>query len=144
MIEEVATVTWSGQGLARVEAARNSACAQCSSRSNCSQGVLSQWSRGRTVEIEVLNPANLALSPGQQVLIGLEEGGLMRASLLLYLVPLLMLVAGALVASVLGASEAVQILAAAFMLLAGFVAVRFFTRKTAELSRYQPVLLKIL
>jgi sigma-E factor negative regulatory protein RseC len=68
----------------------------------------------------------------------------MRASLLLYLVPLLMLVAGALVASVLGASEVVQILAAAFMLLAGFVAVRFLTRKTAELSRYQPVLLKIL
>ena len=144
MIEEIATVTWSGQGVARVEAARNSACAQCSSRSSCSQGVLSQWSRGRSVEIEVLNPDNLTLMPGQQVLIGLEEGGLMRASLLLYLVPLLRLVAGALVASMLGASETVQILTAAFMLLVGFVAVRFLTRKTAELSRYQPVLLKTL
>ena len=144
MIEEVATVTWSGQGLARVEAARNSACAQCSSRSNCSQGVLSQWSRGRSVEIEVLNPDNLPLTPGQQVLIGLDEGGLMRASLLLYLVPLLLLVAGALVASMLGASEAIQMLTAALMLLVGFVAVRFLTRNTAELSRYQPVLLKIL
>jgi sigma-E factor negative regulatory protein RseC len=144
MIEEVATVTWSGQGLARVEAARNSACAQCSSRSNCSQGVLSQWSRGRSVEIEVLNPDNLPLAPGQQVLIGLDEGGLMRASLLLYLVPLLLLVAGALVASMLGASEAIQMLTAALMLLVGFVAVRFLTRNTAELSRYQPVLLKIL
>jgi sigma-E factor negative regulatory protein RseC len=144
MIEEVATVTWSGQGLARVEAARNSACAQCSSRSNCSQGVLSQWSRGRSVEIEVLNPDNLPLAPGQQVLIGLDEGGLMRASLLLYLVPLLLLVAGALVASMLGAGEAIQMLTAALMLLVGFVAVRFLTRNTAELSRYQPVLLKIL
>lgn len=144
MIEEVATVTWSGQGMARVEAARNSACAQCSSRSNCSQGVLSQWSRGRSVEIEVLNPDNLPLAPGQQVLIGLDEGGLMRASLLLYLVPLLLLVAGALVASMLGASEAIQMLTAALMLLVGFVAVRFLTRNTAELSRYQPVLLKIL
>lgn len=144
MIEEIATVTWNGQGAARVEAARNSACAQCSSRSSCSQGVLSQWSRGRTVEIDVLNPNNLPVSPGQQVLIGLEEGGVMRASLLLYLVPLLMLVAGALIASALGAGEGVQILAAVVMLLAGFGGVRYWTQHSAELSRYQPVLLKIL
>jgi sigma-E factor negative regulatory protein RseC len=136
MIEELATVTWSGPGVARVEAARISACAQCSRRS--------QWSRGRNVEIEVLNPDNLPLTPGQQVLIGLEEGSLLRASLLLYLLPLLMLVAGALFASVLGAGEALQMLVAALLLLAGFALVRLLTRNTAELSRYQPVLLKTL
>ncbi|MDY6891055.1 MAG: SoxR reducing system RseC family protein [Pseudomonadota bacterium] len=144
MIEELATVTWSGPGVARVEAARISACAQCSRRSGCGQGALSQWSRGRNVEIEVLNPDNLPLTPGQQVLIGLEEGSLLRASLLLYLLPLLMLVAGALFASVLGAGEALQMLVAALLLLAGFALVRLLTRNTAELSRYQPVLLKTL
>lgn len=144
MIEEVARVTWSGAGVVRVEAARNSACGQCSSRASCSQGALSQWSRGRTVEIEVQNPDNLPLQPGQQVLIGLEEGGLMRASLLLYLLPLLMLVAGALGTSMLGGGEGVQILAAGLMLLAGFAIVRRLTRNPAELSRYQPVLLKTL
>jgi sigma-E factor negative regulatory protein RseC len=144
MIEEVATVTWIGQGVARVEAARHSACAQCSSRSSCSQGVLSQWSRGRSVEIEVLNPDNLPLTPGQQVLIGLEEGGLLRAAVLLYLVPLLLLVAGALISSMLGASDTIQMLAATLMLLVGFWGIRFLTRNTAELSRYQPILLRIL
>lgn len=144
MIEEIAWVTWCGDGVVRVEAARNSACAQCSSRTSCSQGVLSQWSRGRKIELEVRNPDNLPLRPGQQVLIGLEEGGLMRASLLLYLLPLLMLVAGALGVSLLGGSEGMQILAAGLMLMAGFVLVRQLARNPAELSRYQPVLLKTL
>ena len=144
MIEEIARVTWCGDGVVRVEAARNSACAQCSSRASCSQGALSQWTRGRTIEIEVQNPDNLPLRPGQQVLIGLEEGGLMRASLLLYLLPLVMLVAGALGAELLGGGEGVQILAAVLMLLAGFAIVRQLTRNPAELSRYQPVLLKTL
>jgi positive regulator of sigma E activity len=55
-----------------------------------------------------------------------------------------MLVAGALFASVLGAGEALQMLVAALLLLAGFALVRLLTRNTAELSRYQPVLLKTL
>ena len=144
MIEEIARVTWSGEGMVRVEAARNSTCGKCSSRASCSQGVLSQWSGSRTLEIEVQNPHNLQLQPGQQVLIGLDEGGLMRASLLLYLLPLLMFVIGALGAGMLGGGEGVQMLSAALMLLVGFVLVRRMIRNPAELSRYQPVLLKTL
>lgn len=142
MIEEVAVVSAVGSDGIRVTAARTSACAQCASKSNCSQGVLSQWGQGKTVEIDVANPAALSVLPGQQVVIGLEEGSLVRASLLLYLLPLVLLIVGALLGSALEMVEWQQVLLAVLMMLAGFaLARRLSTGRGAE-ARYQPVLLR--
>ncbi|GAA0702469.1 SoxR reducing system RseC family protein [Marinobacterium maritimum] len=143
MIEEVALVSAVGPEGVRVTAARTSACAQCASKSNCSQGVLSQWGQGKTVEIDVQNPEALPVQLGQQVVIGLEEGSLVRASLLLYLLPLLMLILGALLGSSMGMVEWQQIMLAMVLMLTGFVlARRLSTGRGAEV-RYQPVLLRI-
>lgn len=131
-----------GPDRVRVVAARNSACAQCASRSNCSQGLLSQWSSGKTVEIDVLNPAALPVTPGQRVVVGLEEGSLVRASVLLYLLPLALLIAGALLGSALGLAEGWQVALATLLMGAGFLLARWQGRRDGAESRYRPVLLR--
>lgn len=144
MIEEVAVVSVAGAEGVRVMAARTSACAKCSSKSNCSQGVLSQWGQGKTVEIEVQNPSALVVEPGQQVLIGLEEGSLVRASLLIYLLPLALLIAGALLGSALGMHEWQQVIFAVLLMLVGFGLARRLTSSRRDEARYQPVLLRLI
>ncbi len=144
MIEEIVTVTASGPEGVRVAAERNSACAQCASRSNCSQGVLSEWRKEKLVEIDVLNPERLAVAVGSQVVIGLEEGSLMRASFLLYCIPLLGLIMAAVITNSLGASEPVQVLVSIAAMLAGFWGVKRYTRRQGVKADYQPVLLKVL
>lgn len=143
MIEEVAVVSAVGPEGVRVAAARTSACAQCASKSNCSQGVLSQWGQGKTVEIDVQNPDALSVQPGQQVVIGLEEGSLVRASLLLYLLPLVMLIIGALLGSAMGMIEWQQVVLAVVLMLAGFALARRLSTGRGAAMRYQPVLLRI-
>lgn len=144
MIEEIVTVVGVEPSRVRVAAARNSACAQCSSRSNCSQGVLSQWQKDKVVEVEALNPSNLSVAVGERVVIGLPEGSLMRASFLLYCLPLLCLVLVAVTARQLGLGEVEQVLLSVMALLAGFWGVRRYTRRHEVQPHYQPVLLKIL
>lgn len=144
MIEETAVVSAVNASGVRVAAARNSACAQCSSKSNCSQGVLSEWGKGKTVEIEVDNPDALIVAIGQSVIIGLEEGGLVRASLLLYLLPLALLIVGALLGSALGWAEWQQVLLSLGLMLSGFGLARRLSAGRMSGKRYQPVLLRTL
>ncbi|MDA0423652.1 SoxR reducing system RseC family protein [Stutzerimonas frequens] len=144
MIEEIAVVSAVEADSVRVTAARTSACAQCASKSNCSQGVLSQWGQGKTVEIEILNPDALPVRPGQQVMIGLEEDSLVRASLLVYLLPLALLVVGALLGAALELMEWQQVVLAMLSMAVGFVLVRRLSTGGGDELRYQPVLLRIL
>ncbi|MBA4501368.1 SoxR reducing system RseC family protein [Marinobacterium marinum] len=143
MIEEVTLVSAVEARMVKVMAARTSACAQCASKSNCSQGVLSQWGQGKTVEIEVQNPDALPVKPGQQVVIGLEEGSLVRASLLLYMLPLALLIAGALLGATLALAEWQQIILAIALMLTGFGLARRLSSGRAAQNRYQPILLRI-
>jgi sigma-E factor negative regulatory protein RseC len=143
MIEEVVQVSRIEGDEIWISADRQSACGACSAKKGCGQGALSDWMSGQPVEMSVINPAGLLPSVGQSVVIGLEEGSLMRASLLVYLVPLLMLVAFAVVARTLGAGEGAQVLLGIAGLIAGFIAVRWFTGRADGNQCYRPVLLRL-
>lgn len=143
MIEEVVQVSRVDASGIWISADRQSACSACSAKKSCSQGALSDWMPGKSVEMTVVNPAGLAPEVGQNVVIGLEEGSLMRASVLVYLVPLLMLVVGAMLARALDGGEGVQILAGLAGLAAGFMAVRWYSGRTDAKSCYQPTLLRL-
>lgn len=142
MIEEMVVVSAVDTAGVKVAAARSSACAQCASKSNCSQGILSEWGQGKTVEIEVQNPDKLTVEPGQQVMIGLNEGSLIRASLLLYLLPLALLIVGALLGAAL--AEWQQITLSVLFMFAGFVIARRLSSGHGADARYQPILLRAL
>ena len=88
MIEESALITRLDEAGVWIEVNRKSACAACSAQAGCGQKKLIDWLPSKRVEVLVENPLNLILTPGQTVTVGLEEGVLLRASVLVYLTPL--------------------------------------------------------
>lgn len=144
MIEELVHVSRIEGDEVWVEASRQSACAACSAKKSCGQGALSDWMSGSSVELSVVNPSRLKPNVGQSVVVGLEESSLIKASMLIYLVPLVLLVLMAIVARAFGAGEGFQILAAVAGLVTGFLGVNWYTsRPVGDGSCYQPVLLRL-
>ncbi|SEG72770.1 SoxR reducing system RseC family protein [Marinobacterium lutimaris] len=143
MIEEVVQVSRIEGEEIWIEASRQSACAACSAKKSCGQGALSDWMSGKAVELTVLNPNRVLPQVGQSVVIGLEEGSLIKASVMVYFLPLLALILASVATRIIGGSENVQILAGLVGLVVGFVFARWIsTRKSSE-GCYQPVLLRL-
>lgn len=93
MIEAVATVREVDGERVRVEVQRRGACGGCESGVSCGTSALGRWFARGTSELWLRT--TLPLRVGEGVVVGLEETSLLRASLLLYLLPVLGLVAGA-------------------------------------------------
>ena len=142
MIEESAQVIRTEGDLAWVSVNRRSACASCSASKGCGQKRILDWLPSKQIEVQVANPQRLPLKPGQSVTLGLAEGALVRASLLLYMMPLLGLILFTLLTNFLDLSELFQILAAMLGLIMGFVATRVISLRELALGAYEPVLIR--
>lgn len=143
MIEEQGRVVAVEAGAVWVETLRKSTCSSCSVKAGCGQGLLDQLGAGgRRGYVRALS--DLHLSVGDAVVIGVREELLVRGSLLVYLLPLLGLFAGAIVAGQLALSEPWVILSA----LSGFVVacagVRWRSHQASADPFLQPVVLRTL
>ena len=142
MIEESGIVVEAGDGYAWVETRRRSACGACSASEGCGTATLAKvWGDQRT---RVRAIATLPLRPGDAVIVGLAEGALLRGSLLIYLLPIVLLLAGALLgqAAFAGAGEEPVILSGAVGLGLGFLAARVVSRRLRSDARFQPVVMR--
>lgn len=136
MIEESAQVVEAGTGYAWVETRRRSACGSCSAGGACGTLVIAKLIGNRSHRFRVRD--DLGALPGEQVVIGIPDSTLTRASLTAYLLPLLALMGTALVAQALGAGEGLTALAGLLglgMALAGRSSIR-------GRERYRPLLLR--
>ena len=97
MIEEVATVVAVGEGGVEVACFSQSACGQCRQSSQCGTGLVSRALPGREHRFFIATTQEFEV--GEQVRIGIPEHSLITSALLLYLLPLLLLLGGALLAS---------------------------------------------
>lgn len=93
MIEAIATVREVDGRQVLVEVQRRSACGGCDSAAGCGTSALGKWFGRGTSELRL--HTTLPVRVGEAVVIGLEESALLRASLLLYLLPIVALIAGA-------------------------------------------------
>lgn len=146
MIEERAEVTAVNPPYAMVVTQRRSSCSGCSTQ-GCGTGALSQVFAARSQEMRVLNPIDARA--GEQVVLGLEEGALLRGSLAVYIVPLLTMLAGGVLGEVLApslaleqASEYLSLPAALAGLAAGFLWVRRFGKRMMNDDRFMAVILR--
>lgn len=142
MIEEQAMVVEVGDGYAWVEAQRRSACSACSSSEGCSTATLAKaWSH-RSMRVRAI--AHLPLQPGDHVVVGLAEGALLSGSLLVYLLPLVTLLTGAILGQSVfaGAGDEPVMLSGAVGLGVGFWAARTGSRRWQNDARFQPVVLR--
>ncbi|MDX1268571.1 MAG: SoxR reducing system RseC family protein [Oceanisphaera sp.] len=120
MIEEVATVLAVHADGVEVVCFSKSACGQCKQNSNCGTGLVSKALPGRDHRFVIAT--DLPLAVDQQVRIGIPEQSLITSALLVYLLPLLLLLAGAGLASVwLGLGDGGTLAGAAVGGIAGFV-----------------------
>lgn len=85
MIEEIAVVAKIENNQVWVETRGAKGCGGCLQKSACSTSVLDKMIRKRAVAVD----CDIDLKAGDEVVVGIEEGVLIRASLLLYLLPLL-------------------------------------------------------
>jgi sigma-E factor negative regulatory protein RseC len=101
MIEELGTVVDLQGDLARVRTERHRACGGCAADGACGTSLADRLLGRRPVVLLARNP--LGALPGERVVVGVTERGLLVAALAVYLVPLLGLLCGALLGDWAGA-----------------------------------------
>lgn len=142
MIEESAHVLEAGAGYALVEIHRASACSSCQSQTSCASAALAKVWGKKSLRTRVTS--TLTLQPGDNVVVGLADGVLVRGALLVYLLPIVLLIAGALLAqlSVAAAGEELVIVCAALGLGLGLLMARIISQRLRNDPRFQPVVLR--
>lgn len=114
MVEENGIVVQSDANRLIVAVVQSNACQSCRARQGCGQAVLSGLSNSDTqlAKNHFELPAHRDIQIGDQVRLGIPEDSLSLAAFWMYLWPLLMALAGLLIAAALGLGEALQLLLA--------------------------------
>lgn len=134
MIETEARVLQVEPGFAWVEPRPHSPCGQCDPVHGCRSLQLARAFSLRQPRFRVLD--RLGVEPGDRVTIAVPEAGMLRSAALLYALPVLALLAGAMLAA--PAGELAAVLAAGISLLLTFAAVHRYSRRLAADVRFQP------
>jgi sigma-E factor negative regulatory protein RseC len=142
VIEERAVVTRSAQGWAWLQVQRQTACGVCHASAECGTGLLAKVWKNKTLEVRALSA--LPLQTGDQVIVGIAEGALLRGAMLIYLLPLVFLLLGAVLGQAVFATTGDELVAlmGALGLSLGFLAAWVLSRRFSEDPRYQPVVLR--
>lgn len=127
-----------------VETIRSSTCGSCAARNGCGHGLLNRVSDGKRGYVRVLPGAHSVDDFGvnDQVLIGIPEAVILRGSFIAYLLPIVLMLAGALGATAWQPSQGdvAATLGAAAGLLVGFLLVRWHAIRHRADPKFQPVL----
>ncbi|MDD5411758.1 MAG: SoxR reducing system RseC family protein, partial [Methylobacter sp.] len=91
MIEELAVVVKIENHQVWVESGPNSACGGCLQKASCATIAVGSVLKKKSVPVD----SDIQLKTGDEVMVAIDENLLLRASLLLYLVPLMALFTGA-------------------------------------------------
>lgn len=141
MIEEQGRVVAVEDGAVWVETLRRSTCSSCSANSGCGQGLMDKLGVGqRRGYLRALTDLQLAVGDG--VTIGIREDLLLGSALRVYLLPLLGLFAGAMLAEWLALGESFVILAGLSGFFAAWLLVRWRSRRHDHDPACQPVVLR--
>jgi sigma-E factor negative regulatory protein RseC len=144
MIEETAHVVAVEGEHAWVETERRSSCGSCEAK-GCGTGALSKVLGTKVQRMKVQNPIDS--QAGDTVILGIEEGVLIKGSLMVYIMPLLLMLAGGLLGQSLAPQwgtepEGPSLLFGLLGLVVGFLWLRRYNRRVANDPRYSAVILR--
>jgi len=126
-----------------VQTIRASACESCSARQGCGQRVLAGVSGGRANQVLVAN--SLDARVGDEATLAIDESALLGASLLVYALPLILMVAGAVLGHQWSAGSATgdvaAMIGAAGGLALGFIVAR--KGQSRSLKSWEPKLVNV-
>lgn len=142
MIEESGTVVALHGDDVWVQTIRQSTCGSCSARKGCGQGALARMTDGRANQVKVHNTCGADV--GDRVVLGIEESQLLRASILVYALPLAALLAGSLIGGGFWPGlDLAAIIGGSAGLAAGFGVLKMLSGNGSDVTRLQPSLLRI-
>lgn len=128
---------------ALVESMQGGDCGNCDSEKGCGSGKLSQLFCSEPRRFRVRNDGNAQV--GTVVQVTVAEGVLLRSALLMYLLPLILMLGGAIVATQLAndaaGSDAYAALGGLIGLLTGFLLAKALSSRQCWTSVAQPVIL---
>ena len=141
MIEEDGIVVDVSGGVAKVSVLKKSACEQCAASGVCHPG-----------DMEYLEAANpLGAKKGQKVKVVLAPQVYLKASLILYGVPMVTLVGGAIFGKNMAlrfgaeaASDLWAFIAGFACMLVSFLFIRSYNKKVEKTQKYKPMIVEIL
>jgi sigma-E factor negative regulatory protein RseC len=140
-METEAIVTRLDGPYAMVELTRpGGGCGRCQEPGGCGGSVLGQVFGPGCRAFRLANTINAR--PGEKVLVRLGEGNMLRVALMVYLVPIVLLVAGAFAGMALADAPGDQaaLIGAGFGLFFGIVLIALFQARSRRGGRLQPVL----
>ncbi len=138
MIEEQGSVVTIDDDAVWVETERKTTCSSCSARHGCGQH-LSEKYKPKNSHAYIKAACSLSLNEGDKVVIGIPETALMKASLLVYMLPLFTMMSGMWLASTLGLSDPGVLLITVASLLLGFFPVRKLGQQTGDMCRVKVI-----
>lgn len=143
MIEEEGVVIQTFDDKAKVRTIRSSACEGCASESFCHP------EKGTEMIMEVVN--NIHAKVGERVKIGLKPGVYLKASFLVYMVPIIAFILGAIIAKEFAVSlsytknsDLWAIIGGVIILIPTFILMRLYNKKIEKDRSYQPVILEVM
>ena len=145
MIEQTAVVTDVSEDFARVRVYRQSTCGGCQAKSACGTSTFAKVLGNNFSEVTVLNSIHAEID--DVVKIGLRESVMLQSALLVYVFPLFMLFAGALLLEsinlwlVIDMGQLPIIIGGLSGLIIAFFLIRKIMHKRTHDERYQPVIL---
>lgn len=141
MVEESGIVLSVSQGLAEVETVRTSSCTACQAKSACGHHAIAKVSSSNRMRMMVSD--SFATQVGQEVVVGIPEDTLLKASIWMYLVPLVGLVLGATLPGLINDSAALAAIGSIIGLAAGLAFARKASLEHANDPDFQPKILSI-
>jgi sigma-E factor negative regulatory protein RseC len=142
MIEENAVVVHVHEDRVVLEAAVKSTCSGCQAKNQCGTGSIARVFSHKVQKLELLSP--MPVNVGDTVVIGIQESGVLYASFLLYLFPLLTFFIALLTASWLTKNDTHELWLFALALVPTAIVFRLVSAKCVRLDkgRFQPVILR--
>lgn len=141
MIEEQGRVVALTGDRAWVQTLSQSACQSCKVRAGCGQKLMADMTGAKVRQICIDNPVHARV--GDEVRLGIEESALLRASVLVYLVPVLALLGGALVGDRLMALGDIGTAVVAVVAMAICFGLSRMAQRSAFSGRFTPLLLGV-
>ena len=144
MIEQVAHVHAIDQTTVWLDTIRLSTCNSCSMKSGCGQRLMNQATDCKRSRIELPLPQDMALNVGDEVVLGIPQKAFIKASLLTFAMPLMIMLAFASLAQWGALSEPAAVVAALLGLGLGLLLLRRYSQSDAVLSsnQWQPMILR--
>ncbi len=140
MIEETALVIDVKGSQALLQTQRKSTCQTCSVKAGCGTATLAKVVGRRSTQFAVDN--TLDVQPGDSVIVAIDENALVQGSLLIYLLPLIVIMAAGMLAEFVFNTEIITILSAAAGFVLAMILVRLLLSSSGLKNTIQPHLIR--